>query len=169
MFVTNHVLSGVIVGRALERRPAAAFLAGVASHLLLDMVPHWGCGSSAPFEEGLFLRYARRDGVLGLAAAAGATLAVHPRARTATLAAIAGATLLDADKPMQYFFGHDPFPRLISQIHKRVQNESSGGLPRELAFGVLCALVDACIAARGRRRLTLTGPGRTATTRRVSE
>ena len=43
MFVTNHVLSGVVIGRLLERRPLAAFAVGVGSHLALDMVPHWGC------------------------------------------------------------------------------------------------------------------------------
>ena len=43
MFVTNHVFSGVVVGRLLERRPVTAFVAGVGSHLVLDMVPHWGC------------------------------------------------------------------------------------------------------------------------------
>ncbi len=43
MFVTNHVLSGVVIGRLLERHPVTAFVAGVGSHLALDMVPHWGC------------------------------------------------------------------------------------------------------------------------------
>jgi hypothetical protein len=36
MFVTNHVLSGVVVGRLLERHPVAAFVVGVGSHLALD-------------------------------------------------------------------------------------------------------------------------------------
>ena len=44
MFVTNHVLSGVVIGRLLEQRPVTAFAAGVGSHLVLDWVPHWGCG-----------------------------------------------------------------------------------------------------------------------------
>ena len=43
MFVTNHVLSGVVIGRLLERHPVSAFVVGVGSHLALDMVPHWGC------------------------------------------------------------------------------------------------------------------------------
>ncbi len=54
MFVTNHVLSGVVIGRLLEQRPVAAFFVGVGSHLALDMVPHWGC----EFED------ARRQGTL---------------------------------------------------------------------------------------------------------
>jgi hypothetical protein len=39
MFVTNHVLSGIVIGRLLERHPVSAFLVGVGSHLALDMGP----------------------------------------------------------------------------------------------------------------------------------
>ena len=51
MFVTNHVLSGVVVGRLLERHPVAAFVVGVGSHLALDMVPHWGCEADRALEQ----------------------------------------------------------------------------------------------------------------------
>jgi hypothetical protein len=153
VFATNHVLSGVVIGRVLERRPVAAFVVGVVSHLALDMVPHWGCQLEEPEEWHRFVRYARRDGLLGLAVSLGATAAVHPRARVATVAAIAGATLLDADKPAVYFWGRNPFPRVVRRLHTRAQNESPGGMPNEIAFGLSCAVVDALIAVRGRRRL----------------
>lgn len=152
MFATNHVLSGVVVGRAFERRPLAAFAVGVASHLALDMVPHWGCELKDSEGRRRFVAYARRDGLLGLAVALGATAAVPRRARLATLAAIAGATLLDADKPAVYFWGRNPFPRPVRRLHTWAQNESPEGMPNEIAFGVSCAVADALIAARGRRR-----------------
>ena len=41
MLVTNHVLSGAVIGAAV-RRPVPAFALGVASHFALDAVPHWG-------------------------------------------------------------------------------------------------------------------------------
>jgi hypothetical protein len=41
MLVTNHVLSGALIG-AVVRRPLPAFTLGVASHFALDTVPHWG-------------------------------------------------------------------------------------------------------------------------------
>ncbi len=41
MLLTNHVLSGALIG-ALARRPLPAFALGVASHFVLDAVPHWG-------------------------------------------------------------------------------------------------------------------------------
>ena len=47
MFVTNHALSGVLIGRALEGRPVTAFLVGIGSHLVLDTIPHWGCDKRA--------------------------------------------------------------------------------------------------------------------------
>ena len=34
MFVTNHVLSGVVIGRLLKRHPVSAFVVGVGSHLV---------------------------------------------------------------------------------------------------------------------------------------
>jgi hypothetical protein len=151
MFVTNHVLSGVVVGRLLERHPFAAFVVGVGSHVALDMVPHWGCGADQALESELFLRYAKRDGLLGLATAAGAVAAVPRRARPATVAAIAGAVLLDMDKPVLHFWGRAPFPAWVQRIHVAVQNESAQGLPNEVGFGLSCAAVDAVIALRGRR------------------
>lgn len=154
MFATNHVLSGVVVGRIFERRPVAAFVVGVASHLALDMVPHWGCQMNNPEGRQQFFRYAQRDGLLGLAVALGATAAVDRRARVATVAAIAGATLLDADKPAIYFWKRNPFPRVVRRIHTRVQNESPEGMPNEIAFGLTCALADAVIALQSRRRTT---------------
>ena len=152
MFVTNHVLSGVLIGRVLEGRPGAAFLVGVGSHLALDAVPHWSCETST--EEGAehFLSVARRDGLLGLGALAAAAAAVDRKSRPAVVAAMAGAALLDLDKPIQHFFGVYPFPRAVRRLHSWVQNESPSGLTNEIIFGVTAAAVDALVAMSGRRR-----------------
>ncbi len=155
MFVTNHVLSGVVIGRLLERHPVAAFVVGVGSHLAVDMVPHWGCDQCAPDGKQLFLRYAKRDGIFGLLTMVCAAGAVDRRARTATLAAMVGAALLDADKPAMYYFRRNPFPTAVRRIHARAQNESPHGMPNEIVFGVSCAITDAVIAVNGRRRYSL--------------
>ncbi len=152
MFVTNHVLSGVAIGRILKRRPVTAFVVGVGSHLLLDMVPHWGCDFRTAENRQLFLRYAKRDGLLGLLVMACAAGAVDRGARKATIAAMAGAALLDADKPMIVYFKRNPFPRIVRRIHARAQNESTEGLPNEILFGLSCAIADAMLVANGRRR-----------------
>ena len=63
VLLTNHVLSGALIG-ALARRPAPAFAAGVASHFVLDALPHWGDWGSIR----RFLQVAVPDGLISLAA-----------------------------------------------------------------------------------------------------
>ena len=152
MFVTNHVLSGVLIGRAMERRPVAAFLVGVGSHLLLDAMPHWGCDYAEEGAEERFLSMAKRDGVLGLATMAVTAVAVGKSSRTATIAAMAGAAFLDLDKPTKHFFGFDPFPDVISRLHHWVQNESPEGMPNEFAYGTIFAAGDIIATVVTRRR-----------------
>ena len=163
MFVTNHVLSGVLIGRLLERRPVAAFLAGVASHLVLDAVPHWGCDFDRP-GGAEFLAVATRDGLLGLTAMTAGALAVDNRSRTATIAAMTGAVLLDLDKPLVHFFGRNPFPAAVRRFHGRVQNESPQGLPNEIRFGFAFAAADVITTALAHRRSTGEGVGSTSDT-----
>jgi len=153
MFVTNHVLSGVLIGWPMERRPVAAFLAGVGSHLLLDALPHWGCDLSGVNGPERLLRVAKRDGLLGLTTMAVATFTVDRRARTATVAAMAGAVLLDLDKPFGHFFGVNPLPEVVNRLHRRVQNESPRGMPNEIAYGIAFAAADAIATAIARGRL----------------
>jgi hypothetical protein len=143
VFVTNHVLSGALVGRLLRRRPAAAFAVGLGSHLVLDALPHWGCDVRRPGGNERFLAAAKRDGVLGLVTMAVAAFAVERPARLATIAAMTGAVLLDIDKPLDYFFGVNPFPASVQRLHNRIQRESPEGMHNELRFGFACAAADA--------------------------
>jgi len=155
VFVTNHALSGVLIGRALEGRPVTAFLVGVGSHLALDTIPHWGCDKRVEGSYDRFLAAAKRDGVLGLAAMAAATLAVDRRSRASTVAAMVGAVLLDLDKPCLYFFGFNPFPTTVRRIHSRAQNESPDGMPNEIGFGVVTTLAGAVVTRASRQRVDL--------------
>ena len=121
VLLTNHVLSGALIG-ALIRRAAPASAAGVASHFVLDAVPHWGKWGS----DRRFLRAAIPDGLAGLAAmAAFAALAPGDR-RLAVVAAMAGAALPDADKPARLFFGRSPFPAAVDAFHGWIQREAPG-------------------------------------------
>jgi hypothetical protein len=151
MFVTNHVLSGVLIGHAMPRRPVAAFFVGVGSHLVLDSVPHWGCDLTSSVEKERFLKIARRDGLLGLATMAIAAMGTDRKTRVATCAAMAGAAVLDLDKPFEHFFGLRPFPDLVTRIHKGIQNESVEGMPREFIYGAMLSLADVVTIAAGRR------------------
>lgn len=127
MLLTNHVLSGALIG-ALSRRPLPAFAVGVASHFVLDAMPHWGDWGSPR----RFLRVAVPDGLISLAAMGAIAAAAPPERRAAVVAGMAGAALPDIDKPSTLFFGWSPFPAAVDEFHARIQREASGRAPLEL-------------------------------------
>ena len=144
MLLTNHVLSGALIG-ALARRPLPAFAAGVASHFVLDAVPHWGDWGSRR----RFLRVAVPDGLVSLAVMGALTAASPPGRRAAMLAGMTGAALPDADKPARLWFGRSPFPVAVDRFHSRIQRESFRRAPVEVAAAG--ALAAAFIAIRRSR------------------
>jgi hypothetical protein len=126
MLVTNHVLSGAVIG-ATTRRIVPAFLLGVASHFVLDAVPHWAPESLTLVQVGV------PDGLTGLAMM-GAMTAIAPRGRrAAVLAGMAGAALPDLDKPSRVFFGRSPFPQVVDRLHGAIQDEAPHRFKYELA------------------------------------
>jgi hypothetical protein len=127
VLLTNHVLSGALIG-ALVRDPASAFTAGVASHFVVDAVPHWGNWGS----KRLFLRVAVPDGLLSLAAIGALAAVSPPDRRLAVVAAMAGAALPDADKPTSLWWGWSPFPAAVDRFHSRIQREARDRWPVEL-------------------------------------
>jgi len=137
MLVTNHVLSGAVIG-ATTRRIVPAFLLGVASHFVLDAVPHWAPETLTLVQVGV------PDGLTGLAVM-GAMTAIAPRGRrAAVLAGMAGAALPDLDKPSKVFFGRSPFPRAVDRLHGAIQDEAPHRFKYELAAAVVL-----CVAAIG--------------------
>ena len=145
MLLTNHVLSGALIG-ALTRRPLPAFAAGVASHFVLDAVPHWG---KLGWRQ--FLRVAVADGLISLAAAGALTAVSPPDRRLSVLAGMAGAALPDLDKPVKLVFGRSPFPAAFDRFHMRIQDEAGHRLYIELLAAAALAPA-ALIALRARRR-----------------
>ena len=145
MLITNHVLSGALIG-AVTGRPAAAFALGAASHFALDAVPHWGDWDG---DMSLFMRVAVRDGLTGLAVMGALTALAPPSARVAVLAGMAGAALPDLDKPSVMFFGRSPFPHVVDEFHRDIQRESRRRFPVEVAAGTV--FVATLLAVRGLR------------------
>lgn len=153
MLVTNHVLSGAVVG-ALARRPALALPLGIGSHFVLDAVPHWGKWDS----DRHFLRVAVADGLTGLAVMGAAAALSRPERRWAVVAGMVGAALPDVDKPTRVFFDFSPFPEPVTELHRRIQDEAphrflSHELPAALAFAASFAALGALRSPGvGRRR-----------------
>ena len=143
MLLTNHVLSGALIG-AVTRRPAAAFAVGVASHFALDAVPHWGDWASTRH----FLRVAVPDGLLSLAAMGAITALAPAERRPAVLAGMTGAALPDIDKPAKLWFGRTPWPRAVDRFHIRIQPEA----PRRAHIEIAAAGIFAVAALTALRR-----------------
>ena len=148
MFITNHALAGAAIGLA-TRRPAAAFVAGIASHVAMDMVLHWG--DDLDWEA--FVEVAKIDGAVGLGVCAGLLATTPTAALPAVAAGIAGACLIDMDKPGVHFFGRSPFPRAVDRFHGRIQHQRPAGWLVEAGTAVaLVAALSPVLSRRARRR-----------------
>lgn len=148
MLVTNHVLSGAVIGAAV-RSPWLAFPLGFASHLALDAIPHWGRFETHEH----FMRVAVADGLTGLAAMGAATAAAGPGERVAVFAGMAGAALPDLNKPGKIFFGHSPFPKAFDEFHGRIQDEAPDRFrSHEVVAGAVFAAGFAGLVLGGRWR-----------------
>jgi hypothetical protein len=143
VLLTNHVLSGALIG-ALARRPLPAFALGVASHFALDMVPHWGKWGS----QRRFLRVAVPDGLISLATMGAIAAASPSDRRLAVLAGMTGAALPDIDKPSKLWFGSSPFPAAVDRFHIRIQHEE----PRRAHIELLAAAAFGSAALVALRR-----------------
>jgi hypothetical protein len=142
MLVTNHVLSGAVLG-SLIASPPAAFVAGVASHFALDALPHWGVAEGEDF-----LEVAVRDGLSGLAAIGVLAALSAPDRRWPVLFGMAGAAFPDLDKPALLFFGRSPFPAYVDRFHSVIQREAPHRMRHEVVVGVVGAALAAGLVRR---------------------
>jgi hypothetical protein len=145
MLVTNHVLSGALIGSAV-RRPVPAFVLGVASHFALDAVPHWGEWGS----QRSFIRVAVPDGLGGLAAIGAFAAVAPPEQRLAVLAGMAGAALPDIEKPTTLLLGWSPFPRAVDHFHTVIQREAPRRAHYELAAAAILGATTLAILRKRR-------------------
>lgn len=130
MLITNHVLSGALLGRAAAN-PGTALGAGLVSHFALDAIPHFGLGRDR------LMRAAVPDGLVGLATIGVIAVSTPPEHRLRVLAGIVGACLPDLDKPGEQFFDRSPYPGWFDRFHSGIQSESPRRLPLELAVAAV--------------------------------
>ena len=149
MLVTNHVLAGAVIG-ATVRKPALALALGVASHVAMDVTPHWGLPHGTGLKDPEFLKVAYRDGFAGLAAM-GALYAVAKGRRLPVLAGMVGAALLDVDKPSKHFLGRSPFPAAVDRVHAEIQVGREHAHKMGQEFAVAAGLAAVAVLACRRR------------------
>lgn len=147
MLITNHVLSGAVIG-AVSATAEDAFVRGFLSHFALDAVPHFGV------DDEHLLTVAVPDGLLGLATIAAIARRTPPDRLVRVLAGVTGACLPDLDKPAQQFFGRSPFPAWFDRMHAAIQPEAVHRFPVEVATAATCA---AALGLLLRRRPTAAG------------
>ena len=122
MLATNHVILGASIG-LITKDPVIAFTAGTLSHLVLDSIPHWGASTNGNFNEKLFLRVAKTDGITLLLVFT--LLAIYPTSNKLTLLLGAfGGLLFDLDKPMMHFFKIKLWPGWFDKLNLLIQRES---------------------------------------------
>ncbi|MCY7373974.1 MAG: hypothetical protein LH461_09815 [Spirochaetaceae bacterium] len=126
MLITNHVLSGALIG-LVAPDVGSAFGRGFVSHFILDSVPHFGV------DDAHLMRVAVPDGLVGLVAIAVLARATPRRQLLPLLSGIAGACVPDLDKPGRQFFGRSPFPAWFDRAHAVIQPESTRHFPVEVA------------------------------------
>jgi hypothetical protein len=150
VLVTNHVLAGALIGRVMSRHPVGAFAVGVVSHFAMDCCPHFG-DETWTRDSPEFLRLARCDGCCGLAAMALAAGLAPGRSRRAVVAAMAGAAMVDSDKPLEYLLGWNPWPEFWNSFHRRIQNEEPTRMPVEIGTGLGLAVLAYLVLRAGPR------------------
>lgn len=143
MLVTNHVLVGALLGAAIGR-PGTALAAGVVSHPVLDLLPHWG----RPVSRQEFLTVAVVDGLCGLAVLAAAAVRTPPRWRAAVLAGALGGAFPDLDKPWKELFGSSPFPAAVDRFHGWIQNEGHDRMAVDVCAAATLAAVASLLVHR---------------------
>ena len=151
MLITNHVLSGAVIG-AVSGEPRRALAVGFASHFLLDSVPHFGV------DDEHLMRVAVPDGLIGLAAIGVVARSTPRPVLVSVLAGILGACLPDLDKPGLQFFHRSPFPHWFDRFHSRIQDERSHRMPVELAAAAVSTALLAVLLRPRRRPQLRTAP-----------
>jgi hypothetical protein len=145
VLITNHVLSGAVIGAVAPDVRQAASL-GFLSHFVLDGLPHFGV------DDEHLMKVAVPDGLLGLAAI-GVIARATPRDKLLrVLAGIAGACLPDLDKPGRQFFDRSPFPRWFDAVHARIQDEEVHRFTVEVAAAAVFSVALVALLPRRPRR-----------------
>jgi hypothetical protein len=127
MLLTNHTLTGVLLGLTIDN-PAVLAPTAVASHLVLDMTPHFGLGRPKPkdpeFRSRFFIILGACDFTCSITVTVGACLLWPQRAGHIVIGAV-GAALPDltyipvvvfGDRIYRWFHWYRTMIRFLARI-----------------------------------------------------
>lgn len=154
MLFTVHLLAGAGIGYAV-RNPAVALLGGVASHFILDSIPHW----AVSLDHEQWLAIARIDGIVGILVVAAVIFMLPAGRRLAPCLGAIGAGLPDLNKPASELLGIKLYPAWLDDFHAKIQTEGLDLWAVDLGFGLLLAGGLAVAVVLGRKREKENTPG----------
>jgi hypothetical protein len=137
MILSTHAVVGAAVATLLPHNPALVFAAGVASHFVIDAIPHWDyplrgikVGRSQTGAIRLNAALLRDVGLIGLDACAGLALAVLLFGHSAPLWVIAlaaiAAMLPDPLQVVHRLYPHEPL-KTLQRFHEWMHTDTRLG------------------------------------------
>lgn len=146
MYITPHVLTGTAIGVATGN-PVAGFLLGMASHYVLDAVPHTDSGTWHFYEPFSTHKVDARDltlGILDIAAAFFGFLAlssVAPLVAAAPIAGAIGGALPDAFVLLGLFWPASTKWKGLKWYFDLVEKYHRTAKPNEFVLGIVTQVV----------------------------
>lgn len=148
MIGLNHVLTGSAIGLAVKRPITAAILA-VASHFVLDALPHWGNTPIYSFDSPVFPYISALDGTLTISALVIICYYAPPKKRWIIALCAFLAALPDASLLWYHFYGKTDF--WFFNFHSGVQwCERPWGIIIEIIYAASMGVVVAKLIQKQR-------------------
>jgi hypothetical protein len=151
VILSTHAVVGAAIATLMPDHPALAFVCGMASHFVIDAIPHWdyplrsisikrGPGPALTLNWSLF----QDLGLIGLDAFVGLVVALwlyaSPAAVTAVILGALGAILPDPLQLAHKFYPREPL-RTLQRFHVWIHSKRKLGWPigvtSQLSFVVL--------------------------------
>lgn len=136
---------------------AGALCAGILSHLLVDLLPHYNWIVYLPWATGLPFHWLIREAVFSLAVAIPAFILARGL-RPYVAIGMLGAIYPDVEKVLSFDF-HVPDRFILFDWHSTRFSNRTAGLPNAILIGIECLLIAASLLAMWRMRRAATNKG----------
>jgi hypothetical protein len=161
MILSTHAVVGAAIASLMPSHPALAFVSGIASHFVIDAIPHWDYPLRKILKPSTTARALTLNwrlfgglGLIALDACVGMAVALwlyaSPTATTAVLLGALGAILPDPLRLAHKLWPREPL-RTLQRFHARIHTKRrlgwAIGVTSQLSFVVLVIAASAAIRA----------------------